>query len=266
MKGIDGYKVHHHCRIWHVRVRQRRGQQQLASLPRRNLPVSVHLLPRHFCALQMAKSSSADQGSRFIDGSNWFLKRSRHCLPVRPGSCPAMTAHFRRPWTVTSCLISSSSCQIERGTEKLIPAANLICHYTVRPPQCAAPGARSGGARAELSGPHHLLRPGLATQIKAVVVSLIIVFRARDGRVQHVLFGHLQAAGLGMFAFRGLEHRHLLPARKMASERDEARRIAFRHGRGDKGKEDTRGDTLPPRRRSFCLSPTDRPLAHGMQE
>lgn len=204
MEGIDGYKVHHRRRLWHVRVRHRRDQQQLANLPGRNLAISVHLLPRRFCALQMAKSSSADQGSRFIDGSNWFLKRSRHCLPVRPGSCPAMTAHFRRPWTVTSCLISSSSCQIEHGADKKDPGSQShpSLHSpatTVRRTRCTMGRDTSG-----TSYPSHLLRPGLATQIKGVVVSLIVVFRARDGRVQHVLFGHLQAACLGMSAYVGL--------------------------------------------------------------
>ena len=66
-------------------------------LPGRNLAISVHLLPRHFCALHIARSSSGVHGSRLMVGSSWFLKRSRHCLPLRPGSCAAMTAHFRRP-------------------------------------------------------------------------------------------------------------------------------------------------------------------------
>ena len=107
-----------------------------AYLPGRSFAISVHLLPRRLCACKMARSSSADQGSRLIDGSNWFMKRSRHCLPVRPvASCPAMTAHFPPPWTVTSCLIRSSSCKMERSDEKGVPAVNLIrhlmCDYTV---------------------------------------------------------------------------------------------------------------------------------------
>ena len=42
-------------------------------------------------------------------GSSWFLKRSRHCLPLRPLSCAATIAHLRNPCSFTSRTMSSSS-------------------------------------------------------------------------------------------------------------------------------------------------------------
>ena len=105
---------------------------------------------------------------------------------------------------------------MERAAEKGVPAANLIHqrirhhirplirNYTAQTPQ--APHqvhAGEGHERRSFLGPHHLSCPGRATPIKAVIVSLLVVFRAGNGQVQHVLFRHLQAAGLDTVAFGG---------------------------------------------------------------
>jgi len=79
--------------------------------PGRSLAISVQRLPKRRCAKQMRRSSSGDHGSLRMVGSSWFLKRSRHCLPLRPLSCAATMAHFRSPCSFTSATIrSSSSC------------------------------------------------------------------------------------------------------------------------------------------------------------
>mmetsp|Transcript_10265 Transcript_10265/g.29298 ORF Transcript_10265/g.29298 Transcript_10265/m.29298 type:complete len:307 (-) Transcript_10265:9-929(-) len=50
-----------------------------------------------------------------MDGSRWLNQRSRHCLPMRPGSSAAMTLHlmFPTPWarTMSETMRSSSSVQ-----------------------------------------------------------------------------------------------------------------------------------------------------------
>jgi hypothetical protein len=56
-------------------------------------------------------SSTISPSWRGTTSTQTSLKRSLHCLPLRPGSCEAITAHLRRPCTLTSCWISWSSCQ-----------------------------------------------------------------------------------------------------------------------------------------------------------
>jgi hypothetical protein len=56
-------------------------------------------------------SSTIPPSWRGTTSTQTTLKRSLHCLPLRPGSCEAITAHLRRPCTLTSCWISWSSCQ-----------------------------------------------------------------------------------------------------------------------------------------------------------
>jgi len=83
-------------------------------------PVHVHIVSVfvRVCVCVCAKesvcvflnTSSSDHAMRLIFGSSWFLKRSLHCLPLRPTNCTAMTAHLRRPCKITSFLIISSSC------------------------------------------------------------------------------------------------------------------------------------------------------------
>jgi hypothetical protein len=47
--------------------------------------------------IELALSSSAVHESFLMSGLRWLCHRSRHCLPLRPGRCRAICAHFFVP-------------------------------------------------------------------------------------------------------------------------------------------------------------------------
>ena len=59
----------------------------LSVRPTKVLAISAHLFPNARCAMISARSSSRDHSSRLMSGFRWLYQRSRHCLPMRPGSC-----------------------------------------------------------------------------------------------------------------------------------------------------------------------------------
>ena len=65
------------------------------------------------CASMIAMSSSSDQRSFLMLGFRWLCQRSRHCLPMRPGSFCAMSDQFFGPWCPTICFTSSSSSCVQ---------------------------------------------------------------------------------------------------------------------------------------------------------
>ena len=82
----------------------------LSVLPGRSLAISAQRFPSLECASRMIWSSSSLQGSLRMSGSRWLCQRSRHCLPMRPGSLAAITDHFLGPNSLTSSTTLASSC------------------------------------------------------------------------------------------------------------------------------------------------------------
>mmetsp|Transcript_12370 Transcript_12370/g.55818 ORF Transcript_12370/g.55818 Transcript_12370/m.55818 type:complete len:202 (+) Transcript_12370:1865-2470(+) len=82
----------------------------LSVRPTNVLAISAHLLPNWWCAMMSLRSSSRDHSSRLISGLRWLYHRSRHCFPMRPGSCCAILDHcFAPSWPTSSMILSSSS-------------------------------------------------------------------------------------------------------------------------------------------------------------
>ena len=74
----------------------------LSVRPTSSLAMSAHRFPRLRCASKRIRSSSGVQTSFLIAGSSWLCQRSRHCFPVRPWSCAAISDHRFVPWLSTS--------------------------------------------------------------------------------------------------------------------------------------------------------------------
>eukprot|EP00966_Prymnesium_polylepis_P207761 4812691-Prymnesium_polylepis.1 len=70
---------------------------ELSVRPGRDLAISAHLLPSSACFEITSASSSALHAPLLIAGSSWLCHRSRHCLPLRPGSALAISAHLQPP-------------------------------------------------------------------------------------------------------------------------------------------------------------------------
>ena len=81
----------------------------LSVRPTKVLAISAHLLPNLRCARINARSSSRLHSSRLMSGLRWLYQRSRHCLPMRPGSCCAIFDHCFAPSAATSSMIFASS-------------------------------------------------------------------------------------------------------------------------------------------------------------
>ena len=81
----------------------------LSVRPASCLAISAHLFPNRRCDARSASSSAALQSVLVMFGSSWLCQRSRHCLPVRVGSCAAITDHARVPCSPTSWHIFTSS-------------------------------------------------------------------------------------------------------------------------------------------------------------
>mmetsp|Transcript_25830 Transcript_25830/g.61664 ORF Transcript_25830/g.61664 Transcript_25830/m.61664 type:complete len:201 (-) Transcript_25830:8-610(-) len=81
----------------------------LSVRPASCLAISAHLFPKRVCEAMSSSSSAALQSVLVMFGSSWLCQRSRHCLPVRVGSCAAITDHARVPCSLTSATICTSS-------------------------------------------------------------------------------------------------------------------------------------------------------------
>ena len=82
----------------------------LSVRPGRYLAMSAHLLPNSSWSCMSLRSSSSDQADLLMSWSRWLCQRSRHCLPVRPGSDSATVVHARVPcWCTRARTVSSSS-------------------------------------------------------------------------------------------------------------------------------------------------------------
>lgn len=94
------------------------------------------------------RSSSRDHSSRLISGLRWLYHRSRHCFPMRPGSCCAILDHcFAPSWPTSSMILSSSSLVHGPLTSS---GLRTFCqrwrHWTsVRSSKYSAVGGRQGG-------------------------------------------------------------------------------------------------------------------------
>ena len=98
------------------------------------------------------RSSSRDHSSRLISGLRWLYHRSRHCFPMRPGSCCAILDHcFAPSWPTSSMILSSSSLVHGPLTSS---GLRTFCqrwrHWTsVRSSKYSAVGGWRGGAGRE---------------------------------------------------------------------------------------------------------------------
>mmetsp|Transcript_6391 Transcript_6391/g.21443 ORF Transcript_6391/g.21443 Transcript_6391/m.21443 type:complete len:217 (+) Transcript_6391:1338-1988(+) len=85
----------------------------LSVRPTNVFAISAHLFPNVLCAMIKLRSSSRDHSSRLISGLRWLYHRSRHCLPIRPGSCCAILLHCFAPNSPTSSMILASSSLVQ---------------------------------------------------------------------------------------------------------------------------------------------------------
>ena len=69
----------------------------------------AYLVPSFACSLRIVSSSSGVHAPFLRDGSRLLHQRSRHCLPVRPGSMDAIRAQCLPPYWPTSSTSCSSS-------------------------------------------------------------------------------------------------------------------------------------------------------------
>mmetsp|Transcript_23675 Transcript_23675/g.80704 ORF Transcript_23675/g.80704 Transcript_23675/m.80704 type:complete len:285 (-) Transcript_23675:136-990(-) len=84
----------------------------LSVRPTNSFAMSAHLLPYLRCASSSLASSTPLHPSRLMSGLRWLCHRSRHCLPMRPGSCWAIFDHCFGPSSFTSWMIFSSSSAV----------------------------------------------------------------------------------------------------------------------------------------------------------
>lgn len=80
-----------------------------SGLPGNSFAISHHLLPILFCAAIKVSSSASLHGVFFTLASKWFNHLSRHCLPILPETCSAITLHFFAPNSFTNLAKSWSS-------------------------------------------------------------------------------------------------------------------------------------------------------------
>jgi len=87
------------------------GRLTVHSVPVNSLAISAHRLPRSRWDSRMARSSSSLQGCLLIEGSRLLCHRSRHCLPLRPGSSRAIWDHSLAPNLPTNSIRAAwSTC------------------------------------------------------------------------------------------------------------------------------------------------------------
>ena len=74
------------------------------------LAISAHRLPRTWWDSRMVRSSRSVQGALLMCGLRWLCHRSRHCFPMRPGRCDAMSDQRFAPYLLTRLRTVASSC------------------------------------------------------------------------------------------------------------------------------------------------------------
>mmetsp|Transcript_44213 Transcript_44213/g.122548 ORF Transcript_44213/g.122548 Transcript_44213/m.122548 type:complete len:471 (+) Transcript_44213:122-1534(+) len=120
--------------------------------------ISAQRLPRAWCASRSLRSSSTVHSPLLIIGSRWLCHRSRHCLPVRLGSCAAIVDHERVPCSSTraAILVSSSALHTRRSDDALPQsdraAAVRSANSGVSAPAISIASSPSIGARVSVSG------------------------------------------------------------------------------------------------------------------
>eukprot|EP00967_Tisochrysis_lutea_P143533 scaffold266757_cov32-Tisochrysis_lutea.AAC.3 len=92
-----------------LHVEYQRFFTELSERPGRDLAISAQRVPRAACIWRMMASSSGVHAPFLSVGSRLLHQRSRHCLPVRPGSMEAMRAHCLPPKRLTSSVSWASS-------------------------------------------------------------------------------------------------------------------------------------------------------------
>ena len=78
--------------------------------PGKSFAISLHRFPNTSCASNTTWSSTSVHSPFLIAGSRWLNHRSRHCFPIRPCSCAAITLHLTlpTPWLMTMYLTMAS--------------------------------------------------------------------------------------------------------------------------------------------------------------
>mmetsp|Transcript_33954 Transcript_33954/g.43629 ORF Transcript_33954/g.43629 Transcript_33954/m.43629 type:complete len:338 (-) Transcript_33954:552-1565(-) len=96
-----------------------------SDLPGRSLAIFVQLFPQRCCASLKILSSSVVHLPFFRLGSRWLNQRSRHCFPMRPGTCSAILDHLVIPCFMQETMIASSSAVQGPFTR---PGCSTFCH------------------------------------------------------------------------------------------------------------------------------------------
>ena len=81
----------------------------LSVLPGNRGAMRAQAFPHAACFSSKIWSSSGDHSLLLISGLRWLCHRSRHCLPMRPGSCAAINDQRLAPCLPTSVTIATSS-------------------------------------------------------------------------------------------------------------------------------------------------------------
>ena len=120
---------------------------ELSERPGRHLAISAHLVPSLACIFRMIWSSSGVHAPFFSVGSRLLHQRSRHCLPVRPGSMLAMCAQCLPPYWLTSSISCASSFghqgPLTFSVFKTVRHLSIHC-AGVRPSNCSASSCQTG--------------------------------------------------------------------------------------------------------------------------
>mmetsp|Transcript_39608 Transcript_39608/g.92588 ORF Transcript_39608/g.92588 Transcript_39608/m.92588 type:complete len:264 (-) Transcript_39608:108-899(-) len=129
------------CRMIRLQVEYQRFFTELSLRPGSDLAISAHLVPSFACISKMIMSSCGVHEPFFSVGSRLLHQRSRHCLPVRPGSMLAMRAQCLPPYCFTSSTSWASS--VGHQGPLTFSAFSTFCHLSmhciaVRPSSSAA--------------------------------------------------------------------------------------------------------------------------------
>lgn len=98
----------------------------LSVRPGKSFAILAHWFPTRLCASTMTLSSSSVQAVFFMPGFRWLCHLSRHCLPILPLRCRAMSVHFFGPYLSTNSTTFSSSCNENKG--KIVIGVNKVFH------------------------------------------------------------------------------------------------------------------------------------------
>src|SRR5262249_5834695 len=104
----------------------------LSVRPGSSLAISAHLFPSRPWASTRIASSSPVQLALLIDGLRWLCQRSRHCLPMRPTRCDAISAHLFGPYSCTSCASRAASSGVHGPLTS--SGSSTLCHRCMHCP------------------------------------------------------------------------------------------------------------------------------------